>query len=237
MDDGRGQWFRQGGGQSRPHFAHEGEVAGGIYLPELPEALYLAFQIAPGPDEARQVRSVHIYCVDLYQRVDQVFGQPLPGSLVVVQARRQLVGHYEPLDVVGDVKRHPQEGVVLAHGPDAGHAYAHPGEGQLQTGLAHDVVRGWWERRPRWPAEHVPLPVPLYQEREIRTSAFTHARGDDGAGTETLVVQKGGYALQDEQGWPRQPGRLVRGLDDIRSHGAGHQVFRRTSSGHRLRIP
>ena len=142
------------------------------------------------------------------------------------QSRRQSVSDHEALDVVGHVKRHPEKARVLAHGSNPRHPDAQWPEGQLQTGLAHDVVSRRRQWRPRRPAQNVPVAASLEQEREVRTSALTNPGGDDRPRPEAVVVEEVGYALQDEQRRMRQGGRLVLCPDDVRFPGSRHRLTR-----------
>ena len=174
--------------QPGPDVFDERERAGGVHVPELGEAPNLAFQIAARPQEWRQGRLVDIRFMDLDQGVDQVFGHTAPGQVILDEAGRQFVGDDGALDVVRDVKRHPEKAFVLANGANARHPDTQRRQRQLETRLANDVVRRrrqWWTGRP---AQYVAFPVAFEQEREVRPSAVTDPGGGHRTGTELMVI-------------------------------------------------
>ncbi len=176
VDDGCRQLFRNVRGEPVRDVDHLGQVARLVHLPELREPAYLARVVVPRSLERGQPGRGHVGRMDLDECVDEVVRQSAPRSGIAVQWRRQLCRDHVSVDVVHDVERNAEQGIVLAHGAAVRDADPERCERELQPRLAHDVVR---RRRQRWPwrsSQHVSRPVfPLEQEGEVRATALADA--------------------------------------------------------------
>ena len=197
MHDRRRHRIGDLGGEPARCLDDVGDLAGSVPGPELREPPHLPFEVVAGAHERREARRLHITPVNLGENGDHVLPQPAAGALVPRQRRWEPVRDDLPADEVHHVERHAEHTVVLADPTHRGHPHAKRSEGELQPGLARDVVRRRWVGRTRRTAEDEALVTPLDQEREVR---FPFA--DDGRverpGAEPELVEVRPHGLDHE---------------------------------------
>ena len=119
---------------------------------------------------------------------------------ILVERRRQSGRDHSSVDVVHDVERDAEQGVVLAYGANVRDADPERCERELQARLAHDVVRRGRQRRPWRPPQHVPRSVvALEQEGEVRAAALADPVRLQRARSQSVLVEERTDRFQDQQ--------------------------------------
>ena len=134
-----------------------------------------------------------------------------------------------PVEVAHDVERHADHALVVADGDDVGEPREAGGADRLlEPRLAHHVVRGGRQRRPRRPPEHEALAAALDQEGEVRSAAVPDPGRGDGPAPEPVRVEKRLDVLLDDQRREHEP--MLRGAVAARAMSRG-QTTRQVTLG------
>ena len=163
-------------GERVRHLVDVGELSRLVDLPEVGEAADLAIEVAARSLECGERGCRDVGGVDLDEGVDEVEPERVPraGRL---EPGWELLGDHVPVEVAHDVERDADHAVVVADGDDLGEPREPGGADRLlQPRLAHHVVGGRRQRRPRRPAEDEALAAALDQEGEVRPAAVTDPR-------------------------------------------------------------
>ncbi len=170
-----------------------------VHLPQLLEPAHLPLGVAPRSREGGERGHRHVCRVDLDERVDQIPAQATPRRLRLETGRQRLRDDV-PVEIAHHVERNAENRFVVADGEDLRKAPEPTGaHGELQSRLAHHVVRRGRERRARRATKHEPVVAALEQEGEVRAAAVADSVGVEWSLAELIRVEEALDPVEDDQ--------------------------------------